>query len=437
MMKQAALWITILQLPVYIAQKDAGGLAWDQSTKGIILFIWVLFQNIASVLFGAYSDKIGRKKSLFLSHFIMIIGYLIISISSNFFPFLLGVVTLGIGSGIFKPILEGSIAGELNKENSSLGWSYYIIAVNIGVIWSTLLIEPLRNEGWSFVFLGSSVILLIDLFVMLFVKDSKDKYHSENALHNIRSAFKRKELWHIVIIMSGFTAVYMQFYEMLPNFFLDWTDTRKIADFLPDYFSFERGQERYLSYEWIFWLNPILVVLTIIPITNFFKKLPPTKSLQYGMMLVTIGFALTGMSNIGAILLSGVVIYTFGEMIVRPKFFEYAANLADDSQKSLYMSFVNLSYAIGYMFSAITGGFIYEYFGEKSNFSLIKLNDYTISQTKAFAKFQTNNSLSFSEASSNLWNEFNPWLAWVPFIVISIFSLIFLVKYHKKLNPTD
>lgn len=431
MMKQAALWITILQLPVYIAQEDMGGLAFSHIYKGLVLFIWVLFQNIASVTFGGFADKIGRKKSLFLSHFLMIFGYSVIAYASDPIFFIIGIILLGVGSGIFKPILEGSIASELNELNSSKGWSFYIIAINIGVIWSTLLIDPLRSNGWSWIFFGSAVILFIDIFLLLFIQKSNSKYHSESVLKNFKEAFKKKELWRVVFIMSGFTAIYMQFYEMLPNYFLDWTDTRSIAKALPDYFSFERNSERYLSYEWIFWLNPILVVLTIIPITNIIKNYSAYTSLSIGMILVILGISLIAFTQFGWLVVIGVCIYTFGELIVRPKFFEYVSSLSDNKNKSLYMSFVNLSYAIGYLFSAITGGFIYEYFGEKSAMAE-QFNIPNSSTIDSFAKFIAYSGESYSQATKNFWDKYDPWVVWLPFLFLGLISLIFLISQNKR-----
>ncbi|MDC1068924.1 MFS transporter [Candidatus Kapabacteria bacterium] len=430
MMKQAALWITILQLPVYIAQDQVGGLGWTHLDKGIILFLWVLFQNIAAVIFGAFSDKIGRKRSLLLSHFIMVIGYVIISFADNFSIFTLGTILLGIGSGIFKPILEGSIARELNTNNSSKGWSFYIIAINIGVIWSTLLIEPLRSNGWNYVFLGSSVILMLDIVFLFFIKDTKEKYHTSSALSNLKNAIRKKELWRLVIIMSGFTAIYMQFYEMLPNYFIDWTDSSNIASSLPDFFSYENQGKRYLSYEWIFWLNPILVVLTIIPLTDLLKYYQPTKSLQIGMALVVIGISFIAFTQNGWIVLLGVCVYTFGEMVLRPKYFEYVSSMATDKEKSLYMSFVNLSYAIGYLFSSISGGFLYDNLGEKA--VLACKHTYQDISELAYQDIMNNFSYTYFEATQYLWNEYNPWIVWVPYIILGVLSFILLVKQVNK-----
>lgn len=436
MMKQAALWITILQLPVYISQVDMGGMAWSHIYKGIVLAVWVLFQNIASVGFGGFADKIGRRKSLFLSHFLMIIGYLIIAYAANKDLFLIGIIFLGVGSGIFKPILEGSIASELNYNNSSRGWSFYIIAINIGVIWSTFLIDPLRSNGWEWIFYGSAFILALDLILLSLIGKSNANYHTDSVLKNIKIAIKKKELWRVVFVMSGFTAIYMQFYEMLPNYFLDWIDSRSIASILPESFSFERKGERYLSYEWIFWLNPILVVLTIIPITNLIKKYSAFKSLSIGMLLIIIGISFIAFTQFGWVVLIGVCIYTFGELIVRPKFFEYVAGLSEDKNKSLYMSFVNLSYAIGYLFSALLGGFIYDYFGDKENLAANRNSAELVNSTLSdyFKNYIAASGKSYSEATKHFWDLFNPWLVWLPFLLLGLLSFTFLLILNKKSN---
>ena len=48
MIEKLAYWIVLLQMPVYIAQKNAeGGLLWGQETKGIIFFWWAAVQNLS------------------------------------------------------------------------------------------------------------------------------------------------------------------------------------------------------------------------------------------------------------------------------------------------------------------------------------------------------------------------------------------------------
>ncbi|HPP39090.1 MAG TPA: MFS transporter, partial [Candidatus Kapabacteria bacterium] len=114
MIERLAYWITIIQIPIYIAQKDVpGGLHFAQTTKGLIFFWWALVQNLTPVFWGAVSDKIGQKRSLYISSIIIIIGYCFLATQREFFPFLLGTLVLGFGLGSYKPAIQGWIAKEI------------------------------------------------------------------------------------------------------------------------------------------------------------------------------------------------------------------------------------------------------------------------------------------------------------------------------------
>nr|HPI21255.1 MFS transporter [Candidatus Kapabacteria bacterium] len=63
-----AYWALLIQLPIYIAQKDmAGGLQWEQTTKGIIFFWWAIVQNLVPIFAGGFADRYGRKNFLLVS----------------------------------------------------------------------------------------------------------------------------------------------------------------------------------------------------------------------------------------------------------------------------------------------------------------------------------------------------------------------------------
>ena len=421
MMKQAALWIAIIKLPIYVAQKDAeGGLAWDQTTKGILFFIWVLFQNVSASSFGIFADKFSKKQLLYVSHFFMISGYTLIAFSRETYSLFCAIILLGIGSGIFKPILEGSVAGELKGKDTAKGWSLYIIAVNLGVIFSTFLMDYLDNYSWTLVFLGSGFILLLDLvFLVLLPKEKIPE--NINVLSNLKKVISKKQLWQITFAMIGFTTIYMQFYEMLPNFIFDWVDSSFMAKEMK-YFSANYPMGKMIDIKWYYQIMSILIIIIIIPVNSLLRNTSIYKSLVFGMIFVTFGWLISGLTNSSNFLLVGMIIYTVGEMIVRPKFYEFATKLSEKSNRILHMSIVNLAYALGYMIGALSGGWIYQYFGEKARFIEIFNIDNSIAR---------DNNL---ELSYILWEEYNPSLAFYPYFILGLISIIYLLVISRKSN---
>ena len=88
----------IIQMSIYIAQKDApGGLQWDHTDKGLIFFWWAIVQRLTPVIFGPISDKKGYKYTILFSYIFIIIGYWLLPTQREYVMLTLGAVVLGFG----------------------------------------------------------------------------------------------------------------------------------------------------------------------------------------------------------------------------------------------------------------------------------------------------------------------------------------------------
>jgi proton-dependent oligopeptide transporter, POT family len=441
---QSALWIVIILLPIYVGQNEVeGGLAWGHVAKGILLFVWALSQNLTSILSGPLLDRRNRKSSLILAHLLLCTGYFVLGVSEEFYLFLFGVILLGIGSGIFKPNLEGWIAGELDRKNHerrAKGWGYFIFVINLAVLIATFFADFLKSISWSWAFFGPSLIMLSGFaFIKILDKNKSEEKSTKsiktcNTFGELLSNFRKPEIKWLVIIMSGFTMIYMQFYETLPNFIYDWTNSESLAILLPEFMQEHLPRGTHINYLYIFLLNPILVILLINFVSHISSKFNRIRVLQVGMILVSLGCLLAGVTNAIYLLLIGFVFYTIGEMITRTKLNEIFGTIAPSRQKSTFISLMYMSYAFGYSVSALGGGWLYEHFGDRSNLAL----EYYQSN---FGRFTGENilvslaeklSLSPSGLNQFLWETYHPWLVWIPFVVIGLLSVIGLGIYFKK-----
>lgn len=438
---QAALWIAIIELPIYLSQDDvAGSLMWSHTQKGFIFFVWVFFQNITAIIYGSFADKYGIKKSLYLSQALLIIGYLSISTADNYYLFLLSVSLLGIGSGIFKPSLEGCLSFYSKNNNSHKIWSNFILFINIAVICSTILLVYLEKISYQVTFIASAVILLCNLPLIYFLKEKiqfGDVINKTGIIDSIKLAISDKKMINLVFIMSGFTVIYINFYEMLPNYIMDWVDTSDIVRVfaLPEFMTTQTEGGIMLSYQMIYFLNPILVILLVKVLSNYTHKFKNVTALISGLILVCFGCFLGGLTQLSFILILAIIIYTVGEMIVRPKFQEIMSEMSPANKESQYISFLHLSYAIGYMSGAISGGVIYDNFGEKVHLAQKALQEEfgMIVDTKlAMQELSLKLNLDYTETTTYLFNNYNPFYSWLPFIAILSISILLLARYNKK-----
>lgn len=446
MIERMAYWIVVIQMPIYIAQKDIpGGLHWEHSTKGIIYFWWALTQNLIPIFAGGFADKYGRKNILLLSFILSILGFILLGTQREFIPFLSGALVLGLGLGLFKPALQGAIAAGLNDRISNAGWSINIMLINLSVFFGSYISKMLRGISWEAVFFGSAAIFALNFIFIFFIEGNRSSGVVARENHGI-PLFKKMfanllkpNVALFIMLMSGFTMIYMQFYETLPNFIFDWVDTGIIVDAfnVPAAFTVETVRGTMLSYETLFSINSFLIIFFIVPVSWIFADKKITMTILFGIILSTAGLMFAGASTIGYFTIAGIMIYTFGEMITNPRFTEYMSRIAPVEDKSLYMGYMSISWAIGLAGGGLLGGELYKNLGEKSGFAMKYLSekfpDITgITHNNAVQMLQEKTGLSASEATSLLWNVYDPWHLWLPFVVIAIVSIIGLYFYSKR-----
>ena len=164
-------------VPVYIMQADdPGGLHFTAAMKGTIYAWWFIFQSILPTFTGGYADRYGYKKTLFFSVTLNIIGYLMMANLRTYPGFFAGVIVLATGTAFFKPSLQGSLAQNLTKKNSSVGWGIFYWVVNVGavcapIIATAILGRPHSAEGWQNLFYACAAFTACNLLLLFTFKD--------------------------------------------------------------------------------------------------------------------------------------------------------------------------------------------------------------------------------------------------------------------------
>jgi MFS family permease len=443
MIEKMAYVIVLLQMPIYLAQKDiAGGMYMDQSIKGIIFFAWAMMQRLTPFFTGGFTDRWGYRKTLFISFIIISASYIILGSTRDIYLFLTGIMILGFGSGLFLPALQASLTATMNKHNESTGWGIYFMLLNLGVFMAPPISKALKELSWEYVFYGSACIFLINFIILYFLKPTvvENKTNTSiTVLKDIFNGFFQTKIIYFILLMSGFVMIYMQFYETFPNFFFDWVDS---SDFvlslrLPEYMTQITSLGRMYSYEWIRIINSGLIIIAVVPVSWIMSKLFRINALMIGCIFASAGLLICGISMSGWISIGGILIYTLGELITNPKFTEQMNSLAPDGKKAQYMSYLNISFALGLGGGALLGGYIYQYFGEKSalatNYLSAKYNLIDgINPQNAFLKLQEVTGLNSIDSTKLLWDHYQPYIIWYPFLIIGLITVLGLWRYGRR-----
>ena len=503
-------------LPLMMVSVGAGGLGLDMAQKGIIYGVWAFIQCIIPMVSGGFAESFGYKKSLIVAFIINTGGYLLmanilnvatlitgspeINTTINFILMFIAGCTIGVGTAIFKPPVQGIVARSLNKKNSGFGFGLFYWVVNIGGFLAPMAASALRGSSeaptWHYVFYGAAFVTLFNLLITLLffeepeqvvADESKEAIDEEDgSSHNDAEAktddaeAKKTEtettkpvsqdkvhksagqvltetlgtLWHdkmilvFLLIVSGFWLMFMQLWDLLPNFIDEWVDRRGVGNLLAQTGLFNSFLEAdgSLKPEMIINIDSAAIILFVLPLSAFFSRYKMMTSLILGMTLSVIGFVMSGLTMSGSIVCLAIFIFAIGEIICSPKFNEYIGMTAPEDKKAIYMGFSNIPFAIGWGVGNIISGPLYKLLSSKSVLAtkfLVEngvdknsLADKTITELMPMVQqvLEKQNGTAYDsyQATQVLWEMYSPWTIWLILGAIGLLSMLGMFYFYFK-----
>ncbi len=449
MLERLAYYGVRVVIPIYIAQADEiHGLHFTQSQKGFIFMLWALVQTGVPVFSGGFADRYGYKKTIAVSIAIKVAGYLLMATQRQFWPFTIGCLVLAFGTAIFKPGLWGSLLQQLGKENSSIGWGAFYMLVNIGGFLGPPLAHYLYGISWPTVFYGCAVIVSLN-FAMLFTYPdvASGGVQEGGALPVARITLRnlaRPKLAAFILIMSGFWLMFMQLFDMLPNFIVDWVDSSGIvrALHLPAMFTTQTPRGTMIAQEWMIDANAFLIILCVVWVSHRVAKMRRVHSIQLGIAVASVGLLAAGFTMSGLACILGILCFSVGEMLSSPKMYDYLGVIAPAGEKGLYMGYANMPTAIGWAYGSFLGGQVYDSMGDKANLALRYLHEHGgldagVDRTAAMERLQQTLHLDAGAATRLLWGAYHPWRLWIPVAAIGVASSIGIAIYARWVSRSE
>jgi len=443
MLERLAYYGVRVVIPIYIAQADEiGGLHFSQADKGFIFFWWAIFQSITPMVSGGFADRYGYKKTIAASVIIKIIGYILMATQREFWPFFAGCCTLALGTAIFKPGVQGTMCQSLTKKNSSVGWGTFYMLVNVGGFLGPPLAHFLYGYSWETVFYGCAVIVSLNLLVLFTYKDPAPGGEQKgNPLLvfwvTIKNIFDAR-LIVFILIMSGFWLMFMQLFDMLPNFIVDWVDSSAIARALgePSWMLQQNSMRApQISQEWMINLNAGFIVLAVVFVSYLVSRMRRVTSIFWGIVIGSVGLVLAGFTSAGIFCLVGILVFSVGEMMSSPKMNEYLGVIAPEGKKGLYMGYANIPQGIGWAIGSLFAGHVYDRAGDKANLAIDYLQkNHSISEIArpdAMNKLVEVSGMSHQEATDLLWSVYKPYELWYQFAAIGLASAVAMYFYSR------
>ena len=466
-------------LPLMMVSVGTGGLGLSMLDKGIIYTVWALIQCLVPMVSGGFSESFGYKKSLIVAFTINTIGYVLmanilnlaalfsepgtLNTTANFWLMMLSGCTIGLGTAIFKPPVQGTVAKSLNKASSSFGFGLFYWVVNIGGFLAPLCASALRGSDtdptWHYVFYSAAAVTFFNLIITLFlfkepertpeeIEKSKSTSPARVFIDTLLTLWRDKSMLCFLLIISGFWLMFMQLWDLLPNFLDEWVDRRGIGDFVKQTGFFDTYLESNgaLKPEMIINIDSAAIILLVIPISALLTRFKMITSLVTGMVISVIGFILSGITMNGAYACLGVLVFAIGEIICSPKFNEYIGMTAPPDKKAIYMGYANIPFAIGWAFGNLLSGTIYEFFSSKPALATKWLVERGADPT-TLENLKPDEILNMVQTQSGsadifavnqlLWDAYDPWVIWYVLGAIGVASMIGMIVFYFKSGMAD
>lgn len=398
--------------PLYLVRKaDENGLGLTYTDKGDIYMWWALIQCLVPMISGGFTDRYGYRKSLVVAFAINIVGYLGMAQSrpiaemltargwdhAGYWVFLAAACLIGLGTAIFKPPVHGTIAKTTDEKTSSMGWGVFYWVVNIGGALAPMCAAQLRGEiNWHYVFYGAAIVTAFN-FLPLFIlyrepartpakPGEAEKGPIGTFVSSVVTVFKDPRLVVFLLIFSCFWLMFMQLWDLLPNFIDEWVDTSDVAPvfgFLSQGWVLENGQTKP---EMLININSVSIIALVIFVSWGVGRMNKVAAMILGMIISLVGFVGAGYTQLGVLCAVMIFVFSIGEMTCSPTFSAYVALIAPADKKALYMGYSNIPFAIGWAAGNKLGGYLYEHLANK----FVLARTYLVEHLRVGAEFARN-----------------------------------------------
>lgn len=447
-------------LPLYMVYAVAeGGLGLTYGEKGTIYAIWAIVQCLVPMISGGFTDQYGYKKSLYVAYSINIVGYLSFAFATGFWSALSAACLVGLGTAIFKPPVQGTIAKSSTQENSSIAWGIFYWMVNVGGFLAPLLAALIRGEtNFKLVFFCAAGVTAFNFFPAIFFYREPEKV-GEVKIRTIPETFvetiktlKDKNFLIFLVIFSGFWFMFMQLWDLLPNFIDEWVFSRDIAPFFSKISKGIILESGNVKPEILINIDAFAIIALMLPIGWITGKFHPMIALISGMVVSVIAFITAGSTNVGLIVAISIFVFAIGEMWCSPKFSEYIGLTAPPDKKAVYMGYSNIPFAVGWGVGNYISGILYQNLGSKMAFArqylvshlgmspeqaeAIPLENVMPTMASMINHGQGATQEAMDQATRILWHMHDPWKVWVILGAIGFVATLAMVGYYFKTRQT-
>ncbi|MGD8451137.1 MAG: MFS transporter [Phycisphaerae bacterium] len=314
---------------------------------------------------GIMADKIGFKQALIIAFALLTGGYTLLGAFQLKVTALAALALIMLGGAIIKPVISGTVAKTSDAVNRARAMSIFYMTVNIGSFTGKLTAGPLNEHfGLRWInFYAAGMTLVALVLVAVYYKNPDIEGTGKTvgeALRGLVRVLGNVRFDLLIIIIGGFWAIQGQLYGAMPTYI-------------------ERLLGTQYKPEWLANINPLVVVLCVVPITHLVRNFKPASAIGIGLFIIPFTALLVALAPVltqltGAtidmgfftthpmilLFVVGIGLQGLAECFLSPKWLEFASKQAPKGEVGLYLGYSHLTTCVSWLFAFILAGFLLE-----------------------------------------------------------------------------
>ncbi len=360
--------------------------AWIMSAFG-------LGSVVGSWLGGKLTDQIGYYKVMTFSLLSTGVLFIVLQFLNTFVFFCLGIFLVMLVADMFRPAMFVALSAYSKPKNKTRSVTLIRLAINLGfsagpaiggIIITTL--------GYGGLFWVDGVTCIAATLVLINVLNPKTtKQLDDIKVENPKSAYADKAFLIFLAAMLFFGIVFLQYFSTMPIYYKD-------AHFLTE---FEIGI--------LLGMNGFLIFVFEMPLIKWLEntKFTKTSLMLFGAVLTGLSFLILNLTNWVGVIVIGMLLMTFGEMIAFPFSNAFAMDRAKKGNQGEYMALYSIAFSIAHIFGHNMGLQLIDNVGFDTTWFIVTglaaLCVFLLFTLKQYLKYKKNKQLVLLEEEDILW----------------------------------
>lgn len=338
----------VLPFLVLYLTRDLG---FSAANAGLALGVYGIGSIIISPVAGRLSDRMGPLPIMRAS----LIGTGILLVAFPFVRTFPGVIAITLAwalvSECFRPANLALVASTVPPEQRKPAYALNRLAINIGMSIGPAVAGFLAAKSFHWIFLVDAATTIAAGVVLIAVPfaatrqfaSEKESHAADRSVTAPTFGDRRMIFFLVAVFLTG--AVFFQHEGPLSLFLV---------------------QDLHLSpafYGGLFTINTLMIVFMEVPLNAATSDWPHHRALAIGAFLFAVGSGAFAYANGPAMIIVGVVVWTFGEMMLFPQASAYVAEIAPPSRRGEYMGAYSLAFNISFAVAPWAGTVAFDRYG--------------------------------------------------------------------------